>query len=129
MKILGVDFGLKKVGLAVSEGFLAEPISVVRYEGFNDLIEKLGKVILDNKTEKIVVGISENKMAQETEKFISLLRSKFPTIQVDTYDETLSTKEAQAMAIQAGIKRKKRKEMEDAYAATLMLNNYLDAQA
>lgn len=125
MRILGIDWGERKVGLAIADGPLAEPYKVLRYEDIEILGEKIGEIVKNEKVEKIVVGISENKLAQETEKFISALRSSL-SAPVETFDETLTTQEAQKLAIEAGIKRSKRHEFEDAYAATLMLQNYLD---
>ena len=75
---------------------------------------------LKQKIEKVVVGISEGEMAVESKKFSNIFKA-------DTFDETLSSHDAQQMSIQGGMGRKKRKEMEDAFAASIMLQNYLDS--
>jgi len=121
MNILGVDYGRSKIGLAISEGKLAEPYKVVRYEDKESLINIVKKIIEDEEVEKVVVGISENKMGNESKKFAE-------EINAETYDETLTSIDAITLSIQGGVKRKKRKEMEDAYAATIMLQNYLDSR-
>ena len=125
MKILGIDYGRSKVGLAIADGPLADPMSVIRYTDLRTLEEKLIKVIEDNNIEKIVVGISEGEIGKESRQF-SLSLGKTLVIPVETFDETLSTQDAQRMSREAGIGQKKRHEMEDAYAAAIMLQNFLD---
>ena len=119
MKILGVDYGRSKIGLARAEGPLAEPFKVIKVNSFDDAVQKLKREIEIEKADKIVVGVSEGAMGEESKEFAKAFGA-------DIFDETLSTYEAQEKSIQGGIGRKKRREMEDAYAATVMLQNYLD---
>jgi len=119
MRILGIDYGRSKVGLAIAETPLAQPMGVIRYSTPGELQIKIKRVIEDSDIDKIVVGVSEGEMAKESEEFAKSLGA-------ETFDETLTSFEAQRLSIEAGIKRKKRREMEDAYAATVMLQNYLD---
>lgn len=136
MTILGIDWGAAKIGLAIATSGVAEPYSVIRYKrslppGGNDikiLWEALGTVIKKENVDRIIVGISEGKMGETQRMFAKDLSEKL-NIQVETFDETLTTQEAQKLAIEAGIKRKKRKQLEDAFAATLMLQSYLDSYA
>lgn len=121
MKYLGIDYGKKKIGLAISDGKLAEPMKVIRYKDIESLLQQIKKIIEKEKIEKVVVGIAENEIAKEQKEFAKMLNAK-------TYDETLSTQDAQNLSIQSGIQRKKRKKMEDAYAASIMLQNYLDSR-
>ncbi len=125
LKTLGVDYGRRKIGLAMAEGVLAEPWKVIRVENFDEAVEKVGEVIKIEKIEKVVVGVSEGEMGKESESF-SLRLGEILGIPVETFDETLSTQDAQRRAIEAGIGRKKRKALEDAFAAALMLQSYLD---
>jgi putative Holliday junction resolvase len=125
MKILGVDYGRSKIGLAVSEGKLAEPLRVIKVKSFDDATEKVLHVIQALQVEKVVVGVSEGEMGEESKKFASLISNRNSEISVDFFDETLSSIDAQTMSREAGIHRKKRKDMEDAYAATIMLQNFL----
>lgn len=121
MKILGVDYGRKKIGLAVSESGLSEPLKVILVENFDLAIERVKSVIEDMGIEKVVVGISEGEMGEESARFAHELGA-------ETYDETLTSLDAQRLSQEAGIGQKKRKEMEDAYAASIMLQNYLDSR-
>src|SRR6266404_6447228 len=126
MNILSIDFGLAKVGIGIAFGPISEPYSIIRYKS-NELLFKTIKEILEKeKIQKVIVGISEGQMAFKTREFIEELK-KETDIPVVEFDETLTTAEAQAMAIEAHMKRSKRKSMEDAIAAAIMLQNYLDA--
>ena len=120
MRILGIDYGRKKIGMAVTEGSLAEPYKVIRVNSFQEAVEKVSKEVEVSKVSKVVVGISEGEMGEESKKFAE-------SIGAEIYDETLTSQDAQRMAIEAGIKRSRRQGMEDAYAACLMLQNYLDS--
>jgi len=126
-KVLGIDYGRKKIGLAVAEGPLAEPYEILRYQDIKILVKNIRKIVETLKIEKVVIGISEGKMAEETKNFGKRLEEKIG-IPVFFQDETLTTQEAQRLAISAGIKRKKRRALEDAYSAALILQSYLDAQ-
>ncbi len=126
MNILGIDYGKSKVGLALSRGKLSEPLRVIKYKDENNLIQEIQKIIIQEKIEKIVVGISEGEMAEESKKFSLDLKNALD-VSVVNQDETLSTRDAINLSIQGGIGRKKRKEMEDAYAASIMLQNYIDS--
>ena len=125
-KILGIDYGRSKVGIAIGEGTLSEPLKVIWVESFNDAIQKVLQVLQVEQVDKVVVGISEGEMGEESKKFSQGL-SKTVNIPVETFDETITSKDAQRLSIEAGVSRKKRHQMEDAYAASLILQNYLDS--
>jgi len=119
MKIIGIDWGESKIGLAKAEGSLAEPLVVVKPAD-------LEKILLAEKPELIIVGISENQSGEKAREFGVELEKKLG-IKVEFVDETLSTAEAQIRSREAGVGRQKRRGMEDAYAATILLQNYLDS--
>ena len=125
MRILGIDYGEKKIGLAFADSFLADPLEVIRADTDEQLLQKVGEVIRDKEIQKVVVGVSQGQIAQKAVEFGKSLEKMFG-VQVVFEDETLTTNDAQELSIKAGIKRKKRKQMEDAYAAALILQNYLD---
>jgi len=112
MKMLGIDYGRTKMGLAVAESTLAEPWKVVKPS-------ELKKIVETENFDKIVVGISEGEMGKEQKEFAKELGA-------ETFDETLTSYDAQRLSREAGISRKKRRGMEDAFAAAIMLQNYLD---
>lgn len=126
MKILGIDYGSKKIGVAIgdTENKFAEPLMVIRYKTIEEGIQKIEQVIQIEKATQIVLGLSEGKTAMKTKEFAEVLKRKLQT-PIVYEDETLSTLDAQKLSIEAGIKRKKRRGLEDAYAAAITLQNYL----
>ncbi len=129
MKVLGLDYGRSKIGLAVAEsGSLPYPLQVLKVKGALPM-GRLADLIKESGVEKVVVGVSEGRMKMETLAFVSRLKGYLKNrgikVEIVTWDETLSTREAERLSIEAGIGRKKRKKMEDAYAAALILENYL----
>ncbi|MBU0570277.1 Holliday junction resolvase RuvX [Patescibacteria group bacterium] len=114
----------KKIGLALAEGSLAEPYGVVRFKS-EEAIEKVEQVVKVEQVEQVVLGISEGKMGEESKRFGKKLEEKLK-IPVIFQDETLTTHDAQKLSIEAGMRRKKRKKLEDAFSATLILQKYLD---
>jgi putative Holliday junction resolvase len=119
MNILGIDYGRKKIGLAIAEGKLAEPYLVIRVNSFEGAVAKVKQVIQVLQVNKVIVGVSEGQMAEESKKFAE-------EIGAETFDETLTTHEAQKLSIEAGVPQAKRHRLEDAFAACVMLQSYLD---
>lgn len=124
MHYLGIDFGLKRIGLAFSEGELATPFKTLEVRNFKDAIEQVRNIIEEEGVEQIVVGLPEGKIGQTVLGFIKALKkSGFKVIEAD---ETLSTQRAAAQMIELGISRKNR-QSNDATAAAIILQNYLDS--
>ena|SRR3989344_2258528 len=126
--ILGIDYGRRKIGISIAYEMLAQAYGVIRYETTEEAINKLKGIIKKEDIGKIVVGISEGRMANETREFVKKLATE-SKIKIVFQDETLSTRLAQSLSIQAKIRRKKRRLMEDAYAATIILQDYLDLKS
>jgi putative Holliday junction resolvase len=125
MKILGIDYGKKKMGLALATSLIAEPYRVIRFSSNKGVIEEVREIIKKEQIEKVVVGFSEGKMAEESRNFGKELE-RITGTPVHFQDETLTTYEAQTLSEKAGIKRKKRRQLEDAYSAALILQRYLE---
>lgn len=123
MKYLGVDFGLKRIGLAFSEGELSTPFKTLEVRNFKDAVEQVQHLIEEEGFEQIVVGLPEGKIGQTVKGFIKALRKT--GFRVEEADETLSTHQATIQMIESGIKRDKR-QSSDATAAAIILQNYLD---
>lgn len=121
MRYLGIDFGLRRVGLATSEGIFATPYEVIEGRSFNDLLEKI--LIEAKEFDKVVVGMPEGKMGQIARGLIKALRKN--GINVEEAEETLSSQKALSQKIEIGIPRKKRKVNDDT-AAAIILQEYLD---
>lgn len=118
MKYLGVDFGLKRIGLAVSDGELASPWQVVDAQKFSEILRK-------ENFEKIVIGLPEGNIGKNVVKFVNMLRKQ--GFAVDTADETLSSKKAIDAMISQKTGQKKRRS-NDAAAAAIILQDYLDSR-
>ena len=88
--ILGIDYGDKKIGFAIAEGPLAEPINVVRISSVEDGVEKVTRVVKKEQAQRIVIGISEGTSAKEATRFGNLLKEKL-SLPVTYQDETLTT--------------------------------------
>ncbi len=125
MPILGIDYGQRKIGLAIAEGKLAEPYEVIKYKSVGDVLTRISRVIVLKNISKVVVGVSEGHSEIAARKFGAEL-SKRLKIPVIYSDETLTTQSAQTLSIEAGLGRKKRKALEDAFAATVMLQLFVD---
>jgi len=118
MKYLGIDYGEKKIGLSLAEDFLAEPLGVIKARNWQ---LKIKEICQKYEIEKIVLGISEGKTALKTKIFGQKL-AKVCQLPVEFYDETLTSHDALAKMREIG----KKTSQEDAFAATVILQNYLD---
>ncbi|MBL7150412.1 Holliday junction resolvase RuvX [Candidatus Microgenomates bacterium] len=134
MKILGIDFGKKNIGLAIAEDFLPEPHSKLKIKnafgpsscrGEKLKIERIKRICETERIDKIVIGISEGRMARETRKFGERLK-RATGLSVDYQDETLTSEEAKRLMVKIGKPKKKRQEQTDAIAAALILQDYLE---
>lgn len=121
MKYLGVDFGLKRVGLAVSEGELASPLKIIEGSNFLGLLEKIKKEA--KSFDRLVIGLPEGKMGKLVNKAIKKLKAA--GINIVEADETLSTQQASKQMLELNIPQKERR-INDAYSAAVILQNYLD---
>jgi len=123
MRILGIDFGIAKIGLAIADNGLAQPIGVIK--NHQKTLMKIAQLVEQKRIEKIIIGVSEGKTGQRAREYGGKLE-KITRIKVFFQDETLTTKEAIAKMIEAGKKKKYRQEKEDAFAAAIILQTYLD---
>lgn len=122
MKYLGIDYGLRKIGLAVSDGQIASIYSVLKINGLKDAVSKVRDVLRKEEIEIVVVGLSESGESRKIAKFF-IKELKTHKVEVVEVDETLSTFDAQELMHSIGVKDKKK---EDAYSAALILQNFLD---
>ncbi len=126
MKILGIDYGRSKIGLAIAElEALPYPFGVISFRTKESLLKRILGIVNKEGIEKVVIGLSEGKFGKETLRFAKELERSL-SVPVIVQDETLTTHDAQKLSIEAGINRRKRKKLEDAYAACLILEKYLE---
>lgn len=122
MKYLGIDFGLRKIGLAISEGELASPNGVLYVKNQADTVKKIEDIVRKENIGQVVIGLPESGISKTVLKVIAELKLNIP---VEVVDETLSSQKAKERMIELGIKKEKRID-EDAYSAAEILQNYLD---
>ena len=124
MKILGIDFGLRNMGLAISFDSLIEPFGQIRFKNFKEAQEKLEKITKEEKIKKIVMGISEGKMAKITRNFAKNLEEK-TNLPIFLEDESFSSLEARDKMRKIAKPKRKRQIEEHQIAACLLLENFL----
>lgn len=138
-RILGLDFGSKTVGVAVSDPLFltAQGVEIVRREKPTKLrktLARIGEIIKEYDCESIVLGLplnmngSEGERCEKTREFATMLEARF-NLPIIFYDERLTTVQADEIMSESGIKgRLERKQYVDKIAAMLILQSYLDEQ-
>ena len=137
MRILGLDYGSKTVGVAVCDplGITAQMVETIVREREDKLRRTLARIqalVEEYKIERIVLGYPKNmnntlgERAARTEEFKAALERR-TGIPVMLWDERLSTAAAERVLIERGVRREHRKETVDQIAAALILQGYLDS--
>ena len=135
MRVMGLDVGTKTVGVAVSDelGLTAQGVTTVRRKNRKTDTAALRKLIDDYGVERIVVGLplnmdgTEGPRAEACRKFGDQLAQAF-SLPIIWWDERLSTVAAERALLEGDVSRKKRREVIDQVAASLILQGWLDAQ-
>ena len=135
MRILAVDHGEKRIGLAVSDltGTIANPLTVIKHVSRAIDAAQVANIASEREAELIVIGQSfdedglPNLAGRRAARFAEALKEQ-TDLPVELWDESFSTQEARAARIQMGVSRKKRAGHLDKIAATVILQSYLDAQ-
>lgn len=132
-RIIGVDFGLKRVGLSVTDPLqiIVSPLFTVSNEKFH---EYLDEYLHKESVEKIVFGKPQHSDGNDTylvpliEAAVKKISSKYPDIIIDYQDEYNSSNEAKKILIETGVRKKKRRDktLIDKISAVLILQKYLN---
>jgi putative Holliday junction resolvase len=133
MRILGLDIGEKRIGVALSDplGIMAGALAVIERTTDEAAVKQIVDLARKNEVERIVVGMPRSldgnlgKQAQAVQSFVDLLKKR-TDIPVVTWDERLSTVAAERTLLEMGMKRDKRKKHRDSLAAAFILQGYLD---
>ena len=132
MKVIGIDFGLSKVGLAISDPsvIIALPLKVLRYKNKEGLLSELQNISKEKDVNKFVIGypISMNYKENEMTKIIDSFKQDMENLNFEVIleDERLSSEYAKKIMIEQDIKVSRNKEMVDLTAASIILQTYLD---
>lgn len=137
MRILGLDYGTKTVGVAISDPLLitAQGVEIIRRDSENKIrktLQRIEALVKEYEVEKIVLGYPKNmngtdgERAEKTMEFKDMLEKRI-SIPVIMWDERLTTVSADRAMMESGIRRENRKEFVDEIAAMLILQNYLES--
>ncbi|HOW59430.1 MAG TPA: Holliday junction resolvase RuvX [Candidatus Omnitrophota bacterium] len=132
---LGLDFGEKRIGVAVVPRgtTIAFPVCVIFRKGREQVLAEIKRLLTEHKAETLVVGLPKTlrgELGPAAEKLLKEIEWYRLQIQVPIvlWDERLSSKEAERILLDADVHREKRKEVIDQLAAQRILQNYVDAQ-
>jgi putative Holliday junction resolvase len=133
MRILALDHGTKRIGVAVSDETrtIAQPLEYIPAEPFADFLARLKKLLVEKEVDLILIGLPRNMdgsygpAAQKVEAFVAVLKTAI-TVPIKTWDERLTSAQANRILIEGGVRRNKRKEKVDKMAAAILLQSYLD---
>ncbi|MDH5533699.1 MAG: Holliday junction resolvase RuvX [Candidatus Pacebacteria bacterium] len=124
-KTLAIDFGTKRIGLAISFATLAEPLKIIPNN--DKTFANLKKVIQEENAKQILLGLSEQEMAEKIKVFAKQLEKEVD-IPIILYDETLSSKETHIKINNSHMKKSKKRQPIDHYAASHFLQEWIDTQ-
>lgn len=135
-RILGVDYGEKRIGMASGdlELGIATPLQMIEVRNTGQAVDAVKQVCEETGASKVVVGLplnmdgSEGSAAEGALAFVARLR-KILSVPVDTWDERLSTRIVERVLLDADVSRAKRRGKRDKLAAQVILQGYLDAGA
>jgi putative Holliday junction resolvase len=135
-RILAIDFGLKRIGFAVSDalGVTAQGLATLEHGRSKDDLEHIGKLVEEYGAERVILGNpvsqagTETAMSRQVAVFAEKLR-RILACPVELWDERLTSAEANRMLRASGISIEKRRRAADRVAATLLLQSYLDFHA
>lgn len=137
MRILGLDYGDKTIGVAVSDpfGWTAQGVEIIRRINENEYkksLSRIAELIAQYEVEKIVLGFPKNMdntegpRCEKTRAFKERLEKRFQNIPVILWDERMSTIAAERSLLEADMSRAKRKNVIDKMAAVHILQGFLD---
>lgn len=139
MRILGLDFGDKTIGVAVSDpfGWTAQGVEIIRRDNpaeFKKSMRRLAELVEQYQAETIVLGYpknldgSEGERCVKTKDFSERIKRRFPKLEVILWDERFSTIAAERSLREAQLSHEKRKSVIDKMAAVHILQGYLDSK-
>ncbi len=135
MRLMGLDLGEKTIGVALSDPLriTAQGLKVIRRQTLEQDLKELDQIVEDYSVKEVVVGLPRmmngtiGPMGEKALEFASILRERWE-IAVQTWDERLSTMQAEKVLLEADLTRKKRKGLIDKTAAVIILQSYLGAR-
>jgi len=135
MRILAIDHGSKRIGIAISDELqmIAQPMEYILAEPFADFLNRLKQILQEKEVELILVGMPRNMngsygpAALKVQDFVAAL-NRAVTVPIKTWDERLTSAMANRFLIEGHVRRDKRKEKVDKMAAAILLQSFLDSK-
>ena len=136
MRILAIDHGTKRMGIAISDELklIAQPLEFFPAEPFVDFLERLKELLREKEVEQVLVGMPRNMngsygpAALKVQEFVGVLKTSL-AVPIVTWDERLTSAQANRFLIQGNVRRQERKQRVDKMAAAILLQSYLDSLA
>ncbi len=134
MRILALDHGSRRIGVALSDELklIAQPLEYIPAEPLADFQARLKQLVQERDVELILVGMPRNMdgtygpAAAKVQEFVGALKAAV-NVPIKTWDERLTSVQANRLLIQGNVRRDKRKEKVDKMAAAILLQSYLDS--
>ncbi len=134
MRVLGLDHGTERIGVAISDelGMIAQPVEFIPAHPPAEIWDRLRAIHEATPYDRIIIGMPRNMdgsygpAAEKVRAFIAQLETELD-VPIQTWDERLSSAQANRVLIQANVSRKKRKGQVDKMAAAIILQSYLDS--
>ena len=134
MRVLAIDHGSKRMGLAISDELkmIAQPLEFIPARPFTHFVSRLERLLSEKEVELILVGMPRSMngnygpAALKVEEFVDALKSAI-AVPVRTWDERLTSAQANRLLIEGEVRRQKRKQNVDKMAAAILLQSYLDS--
>lgn len=134
MRILAIDHGTRRMGIAVSDELklIAQPLEYIPAEPFADFLARLKELLREKEVELILVGMPRNMngsygpAALKVQDFVAALKNAV-TAPIRTWDERLTSAQANRYLLEGNVRRQDRKQKVDKMAAAILLQSYLDS--
>ena len=134
MRILALDHGTVRIGVAASDELkiIATPLEYIPAQPFDNFLTRLRQLIQEKEAELILVGMPRNMngtygpAAEKVKEFVATLKESV-TVPIKTWDERLTSAQANRLLIQGDVRRDQRKGKVDMMAAAILLQSYLDS--
>ena len=135
MRYMGIDYGDARVGVAITDplGITSQGLETVPNKVYDKMINRISELIVEYKPQKIIVGLPKNmdgtvgERGEISQKFVDDLKQKHTDAQFILWDERLSTVQASRVLNETNTRGKKRKNVIDTVAASIILESYINS--
>lgn len=134
MRILAIDHGTTRMGIALSDELriIAQPLEYIPAEPLAAFLDRLRQIVREKEVSLVLVGMPRNMdgsygpAAEKVRGFVAALKETL-TIPIRTWDERLTSAQANRIMTQSGVRREKRRENVDSMSAAILLQSFLDS--